>query len=101
MIKLSNRQYDSVKTIITIVLPAAATLYATIDTIWNLSYSIEIVGTASAIATFLGAVLKINSVSFAKENTMVPDSQIAELERSPIGVTLSDIASSAEGGPKA
>ena len=32
---------------------------------------------------------------------MVPDSQIAELERSPIGVTLSDIASSAEGGPKA
>ncbi len=101
MFNLSNKSYDFTKNLLTIGLPAAATLYITISQLWWGNYSPEVVGTASAVATFLGIVLKINTTNFAKENTMVPDSQIAELERSPIGVTLSDIASSAEGGPKA
>ena len=100
MFNLSNKSYDFIKNLLTIVFPAAATLYITISQLWW-KLQPEVVGTASAVATFLGIVLKINTTNFAKENTMVPDSQIAELERSPIGVTLSDIASSAEGGPKA
>lgn len=91
MFKLSNKQYDVAKDLVTVVLPALATLYATIAGIWGLGFSVEVVGTAAAITTFLGVALKINSSSFKKENTMIHDSDLALLEQSQPGITLSDI----------
>ena len=57
----SNKVYDILKFVALIVLPALATLYATLGNIWGLPYTNEISATIMAVDTFLGAVLKISS----------------------------------------
>lgn len=57
----SNKIYDTLKFIALIVLPALATLYTAVGTIWGLPYPKEIGATIMAIDTFLGAVLKLSS----------------------------------------
>lgn len=58
---MSNKVYDVLKFIAQIVLPALATLYVTIASLWGLPYPDEISGTVMAIDTFLGAILMISS----------------------------------------
>ena len=65
--KMSNNTYDALKWICTIVLPALATLYATLGGIWGLPYTDEIPVTITAIDTFLGACLMISSHNYNKE----------------------------------
>jgi hypothetical protein len=61
---LSSQTYDRLKVLSTIVLPALATLYATLASIWGWPFSVEIVGTVAAFAVFLGVLLKVASVRF-------------------------------------
>ena len=56
---MSNKVYDVLKYIALIVLPAIGTLYFAIAGIWDLPYGEQIVGTITAIDTFLGALLGI------------------------------------------
>lgn len=58
---MKNKTYDILKYIALIVLPALATLYLTIATIWGLPYGEAIAATITAVDTFLGAVLKIST----------------------------------------
>lgn len=58
---VSNKTYDTLKYIAQIVLPALGTLYFAIAEIWGLPYAKQIVGTISAIDTFMGVVLRISS----------------------------------------
>lgn len=58
---MSNRTYDILKYIAQIVLPAAATLYATLAQIWSLPYADAIPLTIMAVDTFMGVLLKISS----------------------------------------
>ena len=64
MTKMSNKVYDVLKFIAMVVLPAAGTLYFALSSIWGLPYSEEIVGTITAIDTFLGALLGVSSKSY-------------------------------------
>jgi len=64
---MSNKTYDILKWIALIVLPAIATLYSAIGRIWGLGYVEEVVGTITAIDTFLGALLGISSVNYSKK----------------------------------
>ena len=57
----NSRVYDILKYIALIVLPAVATLYATVGKIWGLPYTDQIPATIMAIDTFLGAIIKISS----------------------------------------
>ena len=59
--KLTNKQYDILKWIALIVLPAVGTLYFTLSTIWGLPYGDQIVGTITAVDTFIGALLGIST----------------------------------------
>ena len=68
MFKLSNKVYDCLKFLCTIMLPALGTLYFALSKIWGLPLAEEIVGTLSAIAVFIGAVIGISSVQYNKEN---------------------------------
>lgn len=61
---MSNKTYDILKYIAQIVLPALATLYFALASIWNLPYGEQIVGTITAIDTFLGAILMISSKNY-------------------------------------
>lgn len=68
---MSNKVYDILKNITQLVLPALGTLYFTIAGIWNLPYAEEVVGTLTAIVTFLGVLLKISSANYHKNNKEV------------------------------
>ena len=65
--KLSNKIYDVLKWIAMYLLPAIGTLYLTIAAIWSLPYSEQIVGTITAIDTFLGAILGISTFRYKNQ----------------------------------
>lgn len=66
---MSNKVYDILKWIALVVLPAIATLYYALSGIWNLPYGGEIVATITAVDTFLGALLGISSINYAKKES--------------------------------
>ena len=65
---LSNKEYDFWKQVCLVYLPALGTLYFALSQIWGLPYGEQIVGTISAIDTFLGVCLGISSDNYYKNN---------------------------------
>ena len=66
--KISNRTYDILKWIAMYLLPASGTLYFALSGIWGLPYGEEIVGTITAVDTFLGVLLGISAAQYNKSN---------------------------------
>ena len=70
---IKGKVYDVLKQIAMYWLPALGTLYFTLSGIWGLSYGEQIVGTITAIDTFLGVILGISKSNYKKvfenENT--------------------------------
>lgn len=66
MFKMSNKTYDTLKYIAQIVLPACGTLYFALAGIWGLPYGEQIVGTITAVDTFLGVLLGISTSNYNK-----------------------------------
>lgn len=64
---LSNKQYDILKWVALVLLPALGTLYFALAGIWGFPYGEQIVGTITAIDTFLGVILGISSSQYKKE----------------------------------
>ena len=64
--EISNKTYDFLKFFTTTILPAIGTLYFALAQIWGFPYAEQIVGTITALDTFLGAVLMISSASYNK-----------------------------------
>ena len=64
--QLSNKAYDILKWIAQILLPALGTLYFALAEIWNFPFAEEIVGTITAVDTFLGVLLGIASANYNK-----------------------------------
>jgi len=65
---LTNKTYDILKWIAQYLLPALGTLYFALSSIWGLPYGEQIVGTITAIDTFLGALLGLSSAQYKKAN---------------------------------
>ena len=68
---MSNKMYDILKYIAQIVLPAIGTLYFALASIWGFPYAEQIVGTITAVDTFLGVLLKISTDSYNKAKNEV------------------------------
>lgn len=66
--KLSSKTYDVLKWIAQYLLPAAGTLYFAVAGIWGLPYGEQIVGTITAIDTFLGVILGVSASTYTKED---------------------------------
>lgn len=64
---MNNKLYDVLKYVALIVLPALATLYFALSSIWGLPYGEQIVGTITAIDCFLGALLGISTSVYNKQ----------------------------------
>ena len=64
---MSNKAYDVLKFIALVVLPAFGTLYFALAGIWGLPYGEQIVGTITAIDTFLGVILGISTAQYNKK----------------------------------
>lgn len=70
--KLSNKLYDILKLVCTIILPALGTLYFALSQIWGFGYGEEIVGTIAAISTFIGACINVSTAKFNKDKSAEP-----------------------------
>lgn len=64
---LNDRVYDVLKWIALYLLPALGTLYFALAGIWNFPYGEEVVGTITAVDTFLGVLLGISSANYNKQ----------------------------------
>lgn len=64
---MNNKVYDILKWIAQIFLPALGTLYFALAGIWNFPYAEAIVGTITAVDTFLGIILGISTVQYNKK----------------------------------
>lgn len=64
---MSNRQYDTLKMIALIVLPAIAVLYGTLAGIWGFPRGQEVASTIVAVEVFLGVFLKWASDRYDKD----------------------------------
>ena len=63
---MSNKLYDILKWIALILLPALGTLYFALAGIWGFPYAEQVVGTITAIDTFLGLLLGISANTYKK-----------------------------------
>ena len=63
---LSNKTYDILKWIAQLLLPALGTLYFALAGIWSFPYGEQIVGTITAVDTFLGVILGISTAQYNK-----------------------------------
>ena len=62
--KLNDRVYDVMKWIALYLLPALGTLYFALSGIWGFPYGEQVVGTITALDTFLGVILGISSANY-------------------------------------
>ena len=63
---MSNKVYDVLKWIAMYLLPALGTLYLALAGIWGLPYGEQIVGTITAVDTFLGVILGVSTAQYNK-----------------------------------
>jgi conserved domain protein len=63
---LSDKTYSLLKWVALILLPALGTLYFALASIWGLPFGEQIVGTITAVDTFLGAILGISTSNYKK-----------------------------------
>lgn len=61
---LSNKQYDILKWVALVLLPALGSLYFGLAGIWGFPYGEQIVGTITVVDTFLGVILGISTVQY-------------------------------------
>lgn len=61
---LSNKQYNVLKWVALILLPAIGAAYFGLATIWGFPYGEQVVGTITVLDTFLGAILGISTVQY-------------------------------------
>ena len=64
--KLPNKLYDVLKWITMIVIPALATAYVGLASIWGWPYADEVAKTAAVVCTLLGALLGISTAQYNK-----------------------------------
>jgi hypothetical protein len=66
--QLNSKVYDVLKWITMIVLPALATAYVGLASIWGFPYADEVAKTTAVICTLLGALLGISTAQYNKDN---------------------------------
>ena len=63
---MSDKVYNVLKYIAMIALPAIGTLYFALAGIWGLPYAEQMVGTITAVDTFLGVLLGVSTAQYNK-----------------------------------
>ena len=71
--KLQNKTYDILKCICTIILPACATFWLALSSIWDIPYGEPIGATLGAFNVFLGTLIGISCQQYNKDNNVEHD----------------------------
>lgn len=61
---LNDTQYNAVKFLTVVLLPASGALYFSLSSIWGLPAAEQVLGTILAIETFIGVVLGISTKQY-------------------------------------
>ena len=72
---MSDKLYNVLKYIALIALPAVGTLYAALAGIWGFPYGEQVVGTITAVDTFMGVLLGISTASYNKKNRVTDNTE--------------------------
>lgn len=64
--KLNDKVYDILKWIAQYLLPALGTLYFALAGIWGFPYGEQVVGTITAVDTFIGVILGLSTMQYNK-----------------------------------
>lgn len=64
---MSNKVYNVLKWVDLVFLPALTALWLTLASIWGFPYAEAIGGTLAGITSFLGVLLGISSIQYAKK----------------------------------
>ena len=65
---IPNKLYDILKYVARIGLPALATFWFAIGTIWELPNVDKVIGTMTAIDTLLATLLQISNINYNRRN---------------------------------
>lgn len=66
--KLPDKMYDVLKWVVMIVIPAIATAYTGLATIWGWPLADEIAQSANVLTLMLGTLLGISTAEYRKSN---------------------------------
>lgn len=64
---MTNKTYDILVWVAQVVLPALATLVVALSEIWGYDKGAMISATIMAVDAFMGALLKVSSINYAKK----------------------------------
>lgn len=73
-LKITNKMYDALKWVAMYLLPALGTLYFALAGIWGFPYGEQIVGTITAVDTFLAFILKLSDSGYEGDGVIHVDS---------------------------
>ena len=73
--QINDKVYNILKYVAQIVLPALGTLYFALAGIWGFPYGEEIVGTITAVDTFLGFLLGISAATYSRKNQAIDNKE--------------------------
>lgn len=63
---LSNKTYDTLKFLCTLLIPGIGAVYFGLSQIWGFPFGEEISGSCNVIATFIGGLIGISSAQYWK-----------------------------------
>lgn len=70
---LKDKVYDVLRYVANYVLPGLGTLYFALSQIWSLPYGEQIVGTVTALVTFLNILLGVSNSTYNKIEAIKKD----------------------------
>lgn len=82
----NKKVYDVLKWIAMYLLPALGTLYFALARIWTLPYGEEVLGTFTAVDTFLGIILGISKACYGGDGEITFEKE----DEASIALNLSD-----------
>lgn len=84
-----SRHYDFLKAIAQIWLPGLGTLYFTLAQIWGLPFAAEVVGSITAVDTFLGVLLRVSAGKYTppSDGTLEIDKSDPDKQRYKFNLT--------------
>lgn len=86
----NDKIYNTLKWIAQYFLPAAGTLYFALSGIWGLPYGEQIVGTITAVDTFIGVLLGISTANYKGDGTMIVNTK--DPEKDVYNLEVNDLA---------
>lgn len=83
---LSNKVYDVLKALVTVVLPACTTFYVTLDSIFGWGFGDTVAKVSAAVCTLLGSLIGISSANYYRRTSLPMPEDETEVDNSEEGL---------------